>query len=98
MALSESDWASIYAAIAKAQNESEIVYGTVIKRDEARKLIWMEEFGDQPIPLVGFNGKVKIYDELPLGLAGAYGGKTTKIKKVDLVHEVPQVGQTAVVL
>ena len=90
MSLDQNDWASIYAAIEAAIPSSEIVYGTVTKRDADKRLIWMaEEFEDQPIPLVGFNGHVKVYDD---------NGTTTSIKRYEIIHEVPKVGETAVVL
>lgn len=87
--LSHEDWQSIYGAISAAQQSETVVYGTVVKRDERRKLIWLREFGSQPIPLVGFKGHVKIYDD---------NGAGTTIKKVEIVHEVPKIGETAVVM
>lgn len=89
MPLDDSDWNAIYEAISRAIPQHEIVYGRVVKRDEHKKLIWLKEFGDQPIPLVGFNGKVTVYDET---------ATTTRRKVVKLEHEVPQKGDLVVVL
>lgn len=89
MALTDADWNAIYQAIDRAIPPSEVTYGKVVKRDENKKLIWLAEFGDQPIPLVGMNGQVTIYDETPQGVRK----KTVKIQ-----HEVPKVGELVVVL
>jgi hypothetical protein len=99
--LDEADWESIYRAINSAVTPSEIVYGRVIKRDTKRLLIWIKEFGDQPIPLVGFNGIVSHFDTIPEGNIVDEGldvdMKTVK-KTQWIEHEVPRIGQTAVVL
>ena len=89
MALSDADWNSIYTAIAKAIPPNEVVYGKVVKRDEKKKLIWLKEFGEQPIPLVGFNGTVTVYDETAQGV---------KKKVVKVEPQVPRVGELVVVL
>lgn len=88
MPLSDADWNAIHSAIQRAVPVSELTYGRVTKRDERKKLIWLKEFGDQPIPLVGFNGTVTVYDETPAG---------TKKKIVRLEHEVPHIGELVVV-
>lgn len=85
MALNDQDINTVQRMIDTAIRPSEVVYGKVIRRDEARKLIWMAEFGDQAIPLVGFEGLFKVYDN-------------GSVKHVRIKHEVPKVGQTAVVL
>lgn len=87
--LTDADFAAIYKAIEEAIPQSEVVYGKVIKRDVAQGLVWLDEFGDQPIPLVGFNGEVHFYDTTPTGV---------KLKKAKIVHQVPKKGQTVVVL
>lgn len=85
MALNDQDINQIQRMIETATRSSEIVYGKVVRRDETRKLIWLSEFGDQAIPLVALNGTIKVYDK------GA-------VKLLKIKHEVPLVGQTAVVL
>jgi hypothetical protein len=65
--LTEYDWAMIYKAIESRVQPSEIVYGEVIRRDIKHRLVWIDEFGDQPIPLVGFNYNVPVLDVEPLG-------------------------------
>lgn len=86
MALSDQDMNQVQRMIDSATRSSEVVYGKVVRRDEPRKLIWLSEFGDQAIPLVGFNWTVKVYP-----LSGA-----PQVKRA--IIEVPKIGQTAVVL
>jgi hypothetical protein len=85
VAINDADINRIQMMIDTALRPSEIVYGKVVKRDESRKLVWLSEFGDQPIPLVGFNGTAKVY------IQGV-------VKLLKIKHEVPKVGQTVVVL
>jgi hypothetical protein len=89
MPLSHSDWESIYQAIQRALPAHEVTYGAVVKRDVKRKLVWLKEFGDQPIPLVGFKGEVTYYDTTPTGVK-------KKVAKIE--PEVPNVGEIVVVL
>jgi len=89
MALTEADQNTIYQMIERAITASVIIYGKVIARDERKGLIKLKEFGDQWIPLVGFRGTVKYYDET---------ATTTKVKTVKVVPEVPKIGETVVVL
>jgi hypothetical protein len=39
----------------------------VKRRDQRKKLIWVKEFGDQPIPLVSFQHIIEYFDESPRG-------------------------------
>lgn len=89
MALEQKDWASIYEAIRDGQRGSEIVVGTVIKSNQKDMVVWVKEFGDQPIPCVGFRYNVTYYDETPL---------KTKQKKATAVPKVPKKGDIVVVL
>lgn len=65
------------------------ITGTVIKRDEATKVVWLAEFGDQAIPLVALDYEVKFYDT---DQTGKVIQKFAKVRPL-----VPQVGQTVVV-
>lgn len=87
--LSDADFESIFQAIQNGQTPHEIVYGKVVSRDERRKLIKIESFGDQWIPLVGLRQKVTYYDTTPTGV---------KEKSATIEPQVPAVGETAVIL
>jgi hypothetical protein len=89
MGLSDQDINRIVDMIRNEQMASEVVYGQVVRRDVSRKLIWMKEFGDQPIPLVAMNGTVKVPDTTAGGVV---------MKTVNVKYEVPKIGQTVVVL
>jgi hypothetical protein len=63
MPISEEEFASIKTMIDAAIGEigQTFITGEVIKRDEVRKLVWIKELGDQPIPVVGFQRTVDVY-------------------------------------
>lgn len=84
--LTDSDWASIYSWYEKAsgKTQGQTLMSKVIKRDEANKLIWIAELGDQPIPLLAFDYEVKYYDT---DAAGAIIEKKAKVQPM-----VPEVG------
>lgn len=89
--MNEGDFRSVRALIEKmlGMKGEYFVTGIVIKRDEATKVVWLAEFGDQAIPLVALDYEVKYYDTDQLG-------KTTmKLAKVRPL--LPKVGQTVVV-
>lgn len=87
--ITHAEWNNIYEQIRKTQTDDEVTYGKVIKRDDVNKLIWLAEFGDQPIPLAAFNGHIKYSDDTGLG---------TKSRTAKIVWEVPNVGEVVVVL
>jgi len=79
MALTESDFASIQTMVngAIAEQGQTFLTSQVVKRDEIRKLIWVKELGDQPIPLVGLKATVRVYDtDLPIGAMVPFGSLT----------------------
>lgn len=96
MPIYESEWASIrtmcerVVAEMAGRKDSYFVTGPVIKRNVDKKLIWMAEFGDQPIPVTAFKSKVKYYDEDHLG--------NVKVKWANVVIEVPKIGATVLVV
>lgn len=69
MPIDRGEWRSIQILIEKYVNKrgEYFVTGKVIKRDEKKKLVWLKEFGDQPIPLVAFDYEVKYYDDSSVG-------------------------------
>lgn len=75
--------------------------GKVIKRNVAKKLVWLEDFGDQPIPLVAFSYQVKYYDETPnntnVPTVGSASPFTTRTKTVTAEVQVPKIGDTVLV-
>lgn len=75
--------------------------GKVIKRDVSKRLVWLEEFGDQPVPIVAFDYDVKYYDETPNGTTVPASGSAspfkTKTKTVVTRVRVPNVGDTVLV-
>jgi hypothetical protein len=101
--ISESEWESIsnlFNRLMRKKGEY-FVTGKVIKRDVAKKLVWLQEFGDQAIPIVGFDYEVTYYDETPRGVVttavGAGADYTTQQKKAKVKLLVPRVGQSVVV-
>lgn len=77
------------------------ITGKVVKVDKKNKCIFMKEFGDQPIPIVGFDYEVKYYDETPRGTNGVAVGAAqpfkTKVKTAKVTVVMPKVGSTVVV-
>lgn len=92
MPITEGEWASIRAMAEQVAVEVSgtrkdyFVMGKVIKRDPVKNLIWMTEFGDQPIPLFSFDYEVFYYAGTPLRK------KTAKVKPA-----CPKIGQTVLV-
>jgi hypothetical protein len=91
MPIAIEEWPSITAAISKAVSKigTSHVQGKVVKRDVERGLIYMNEFGAQPVAMVGFDYEVKYYDTQPDG--------TVEVKKVIVKPMLPKVGQTVLV-
>ena len=71
MPLSFDDWRNIQDWVDKKIAASVGPYfaqGRVIRNDPQKNLIWLEEFGDQPIPMFAFDYLVKYYDTQPDGV------------------------------
>lgn len=106
MAITEPEWQSIRALIEVVSaevsgNRNFFTTGKVIKRDTEQKLVWIEDFGDQPIPLVAFDFEINYYDETPQGTTAVAAGNAqpyavTK-KKVMAKVQVPKIGETVLV-
>jgi len=73
----------------------------VLKVDVANKCIYLEEFGDQAIPIISFNYEVTYYDQTPAGTnygtSGTSAAFTTRAKTVDVKLKMPKVGQRVLV-
>jgi hypothetical protein len=70
MPLTHKDWNEIYGKIRSliAQTTGEpFVQGEVIRRDPKNRLVWLEDFGDTPIPLFGFDYQVEVFFPPPIG-------------------------------
>lgn len=99
----EITWDAIYEAIRSATQPTEVIYSKVIKANEAQRLVWVKELGDQAIPIVGFTYTVKYYDDSGDGLNTPAAGNPlpnkVKVKKVKkILPDMPEVGQTVVIL
>ncbi len=89
MALTERDYDAIFEEIRRGIPPHEVTYGKVVKRDEKKKLVWLKEYGDQAIPIVGLRQKVTYYDTTPTGV---------KKREAVVEPEVPKLGELVVVL
>lgn len=65
--LSGNVWNAIYDAVARIVPPREITFGKVVRRDQAKRLVWLEEFGDLAIPLVYFGYTFEHFDTEPTG-------------------------------
>ena len=63
--------------------------GTVTKADPVKNLVWLDEFGGQPIPIFGFSYNVKSYDTQPNG--------TLTVRHVTVTPQCPNVGDIVLV-
>lgn len=106
MPISEPEWTSIRTMIEAVASDISgtrnfFTTGKVIKRDVENMLVWLEEFGDQPIPLVLFDYEVKYYDETPNGTTAVAAGTdqpfNVKTRKVTATVLVPKIGDTVLV-
>lgn len=89
MPLTDRDYDAIFEEIRRGIPPHEVTYGVVVKRDTSKRLVWLKEYGDQPIPIVGLRQEVTYYDTTPTGVK----------KKIALVEPVvPKVGELVVVL
>lgn len=104
--ITEPEWASIrtlieIVAAEMSGNRNFFTTGKVIKRDETKKLVWIEDFGDQPIPIIGFDHEIEYYDETPKGTIAVVAGGASPYKvvkkKVKVKTLVPKIGDTVVV-
>jgi hypothetical protein len=65
MPITATEWESIrnlVLQIAGQKRGEAFVLGKVQKTDQKQGLIWVAEFGDQPIPMLSHNYKVRYYD------------------------------------
>lgn len=98
--LSPGLWNALADLVNRQAAPSEISFHVVRKRDTAKKIIWVEEFGETAIPLVSFAYNFAYYD--------TQADASTK-KRYDVTADesdpafrvkllVPRVGQTVAIL
>lgn len=99
--LEHSDWFSIEREIdrqVRASSSPVFAQGEVIKADASRNLVWLKEFGNQPIPLFVFNYEVKYYDTVPTGIDSNNQITTQlRVKKAIVKPMCPKVGDIVLV-
>lgn len=91
MPISDGEWVSIRALVESlvGKKGEYLVTGEVIKRNTDDKTVFLAEFGDQPIPVVAFDYRVKYYDTDETG--------TVNVRNVIAEVQVPQIGDTVIV-
>jgi len=94
--ISQSDWAQIQEFVNKLTSQigEPFVQGVVVKSDDVRKVVWLREFGDIPIPLVAFDFEVT-YAQLTSG--GATVIKKTRTGNNEAEILTPKVGDMVLV-
>jgi hypothetical protein len=108
MPITDAEWGGIAdlaerVAVQTAGTKlSYFVTGTVVRSDQDTMCVWLKEFGEQPIPIVGFKVEVTYYDETPAGTKAPSVGsdspyKLTK-KKAKVKTLVPDPGQLVLVV
>jgi hypothetical protein len=95
MPITDPEWESIaqlaekIAGRVSGTKSDYFVTGKVVKADAKNKCIYMAEFGDQAIPLVGFERKITYYD------TNASGRVVAKTAVSEII--MPRVGQIVLV-
>lgn len=97
MSLSRDDWREIMRFVNSlfAKHGEPFVQGMVIKRDSVNRLVWLKEFGDQPIPLVAFDMQVKYY--IPDGQGGLKPRLTKAFSNEEVEILTPRVGDVVLI-
>lgn len=107
MPFTDSDWNAIQQFVTHlvSQTGEYFTQGKVVKNDSVKKLVWLTEFGDQPIPLIAFDYQVKTYYEAPAGNTTTVGSavnsevRTRKTRPYTREVEVlvPQIGDIVLI-
>jgi hypothetical protein len=94
-------WRQIFDLISRSQSRSEITYGKVTGQDVKNNNIFVQGFGDRPIPIIGFRYTVEYWDTQTIGATPAVGAplpsRAVK-RKVTVEPDLPKVGDTVMVL
>jgi hypothetical protein len=96
MPLSHDDWREIQRLITSmvSQQGETFTQGKVVKSDQQKKLVWLKEFGDQPIPCIAFDYSVKYYYE---DASGNLIPRKTNAYSKEVEMLVPRVGEIVLV-
>lgn len=105
--ITNDDWREIQKYVERrlAESGEPFVQGVVVKNDPIKKLVWLKEFGDQPIPCISFDYQVKYYYREPYGNTTAVGNavnsristRKTKPYSKEVEILVPRVGDIVLV-
>jgi hypothetical protein len=90
--LTPNIWNAIADLVRRESPKREVRTGRVIKRDEKKGHIWLEEFGQTAIPLVTFDLDFEYFDTTATEV------KKRKLQASDAKIVVPRVGELVVVL
>jgi hypothetical protein len=102
MPLSSEDFASIARFVELevgrliGRRRDSIITARVIKADVRKRLIWVKEIPDQPIPVVAHDHDVTYFDESPRGTSGG-GTYITYTKQATSRVRCPNEGELAVI-
>lgn len=99
-ALSPGIWNAIVELVERQAAPGEISFHTVKKRDTAKRILWVEEFGETAIALVSFEYSFAYYDTQADGTTkkryDATADESDPAFRVKIV--MPRVGQTVAIL
>lgn len=98
--LSPGLWNAIADLVSRQAAPSEISFHPVKRRDVAKKVIWVDEFGETGVPLAAFDFSFSYYDTQNDGTTLKRQDKTAGL--TDPAYHtavvVPRVGQTVAIL
>jgi hypothetical protein len=102
--IDHNDWREIQNFVSRLLGEQgePFTQGVVVKNDVVNKLVWLKEFGDQPIPLIAFDYQVKYKFQNSVGLTYENPIGQTVIEKTqpytkDVEILTPRVGDMVLV-
>lgn len=96
--LSPRIWQGIADEIDRSRAPREIVFGAVVKRDTAKKVIFLEQYGSLAIPLVTLTFGFEYYDTDAAGIVQKKADTSETNQAFQTKIIVPRIGQIAVVL
>lgn len=102
MPIEEAEWTSIAIHVEQeiarlmGRRRDYFIMTIVIKNDETKNLVWVEEFGPQPIPCFMFDYEVTYYDTVAGG--GPPFDKNSIHKKLAKVRPLcPKIGDVVII-
>ena len=87
MPIELGEWESIHQLVEDyfRKRGNEVTQGIVLKRDEALRQVFVKEFGDEPIPVVGLSGQLYVF-------------RKNARELLELPVVVPKVGELVLIL